>query len=61
MSTEPSSPSSEAPTDASFRPALIRLVKLTAVLFALVMVGVALAAYRGPADRVLQIQYDGFD
>jgi hypothetical protein len=61
MSTEPSNPSSEAPTAASFRPALIRLVKLTAVLFALVMVGVAVAAYRGPADSNLQIQYDGFD
>jgi hypothetical protein len=56
MSTEPSNPSSEAPTDASLRPALIRLVKLAAVLFALIMVGVALAA-----GRVLQIQYDGFD
>jgi hypothetical protein len=61
MSTEPSKPSSEAPTDASLRPALIRLVKLAAVLFAPIMVGVALAAYRGPADRNLKIQYDGFD
>lgn len=54
-------PDDVRPPDDSLRPALLRLVKIAAVLLALIMVGIGVASYMGPESSDLPLQYDGFD
>ena len=53
--------SPDAPADAPLRTALLRMVRIAALMFGLIVVGIAVASYFGPGPSELPMQYDGFD
>lgn len=61
MNDQSSGHTTNAPADASLRPALLRMVRIAALMLGLIVAGIAVVSYLGPDSSELPMQYEGFD